>query len=288
MLSSESVEGPGLSPFAELQRSIEALYDDPQAQRNHDVESLLAEVRQHLNTGEVRSATFEQHWTVNQWVRKALTLHVRFGQLAQAGPGDPIDLDLVPRRQFTIADGVRVTDASCFVRDGAYLAPGTMLMPGVTVQMAAWIGPGTTISNGAGVGLCAMIGARALIGPSAQIQGHILPLDAIPAVIGDDASIGANCVIGNGVVVGAGAIVLPGTTLMAYTPVYDPVKKQRIAATKDLPLIVPPKAIVVQGSRSMAKGIANDLLMSVNVGVIAGYVDDPDLPAQFLERLLDK
>jgi 2,3,4,5-tetrahydropyridine-2,6-dicarboxylate N-succinyltransferase len=276
------------APVEELQRSVEALYDNPQAQRNHDVETLLAEVRRRLNTGAVRSVTFEQHWTVNQWVRKALTLHVRFGQLAQPAPDGPIDLDLVPRRQFTIGDGVRITDASCFVRDGAYLGPGTMLMPGVTVQMAAWIGTGTTVGNGAGVGLCAMIGQRSVIGPGAQIQGHLLPLDAMPAVIGDGVSIGANCVIGNGVVVGPEAIVLPGTTLMAYTPVYDPVKKQFIAATTDAPLIVPPKAIVAQGSRSMAKGIATDLLMSVNVGVIAGYVDDPDLPAQFLQRLLDK
>ncbi len=272
----------------ELQRRVEELYADSLALRNSEVEALLGEVRRRINLGELRSATLEGEWKAIPWLRKALALHTRFGRLEQAAPGAPVDLDLLPRRRFSINDGVRVTDASCFVRDGAYLAPGVTLLPAAVVQMGAWIGPGAVIHNAAGVGVCAVVGQRAQVGAGAQIQGHILPHDALPAIIGDGATIGANCVIGNRVVIGPEAMVLAGTILMQYTPIFDPVKKQRVAGTDTTPLVVPPKAIVAPGSRAMAHGVPSDLLMSAAVGVIVGYTDDPNLPVHFLDKLLEK
>jgi 2,3,4,5-tetrahydropyridine-2-carboxylate N-succinyltransferase len=108
-----------------------------------------------------------------------------------------------------------------------------------------------------------------------------------PAVIGDGVTIGANCVIGNGVVIGSNALIFPGTILSQQTRVYDPAKKHRYTAAKNQPLVIPPSAIVIPGQRLMAKGQTVDVLMGVQVAVIAGYTTDKDSPTFVLDRLLD-
>jgi len=271
-----------------LRQEIETLYADPNALRDQRIERLLADFREALNQGEVRAAEFDGCWKPNEWVKKALSLCTRFGRLSQAGPGAPIDLDTLPRRQLSAADGVRVTDSSCFIRDGACISKGCTLMPHTIVQMGAFIGPQSTVGGGVGIGVCAQIGARVHLNHGIQIQGQIQPLEGLPAIIGDDASVGANCVIGVGVVVGPGALIFPGTTLLQQTRLYDPVRKERVTATDGGPLVVPAGAIVIPGTRSLAKGEPGDLLLGVQVGVIAGYATESgNLPAMLLDRLLE-
>jgi len=272
----------------DLRADIEAVYADSAVERNTKIDELLAAFRLALNQGTVRAAEFDgSNWKVNTWIKKGLALCVRFGRLCQIGIGLPIDLDTLHRRQLTVQDQVRVTDSTCFVRDGAFISPGCTLMPHTVIQMGAFIGTDTIIDVGVGIGVCAQIGSRVHINAGAQIHGHIQPLEMLPVIIGDNVSIGANCVIGGGVIVSSGAAILPGTSLSCQTRLYDPIKKQRHCATDTQPLVVPAGAIVVSGVRATTKEESRDLLLGVQVGVIAGYVGERDRPAMVLDRLLD-
>ncbi|HZS49382.1 MAG TPA: hypothetical protein VFA54_00865 [Bryobacterales bacterium] len=270
-----------------LEAEIEEIYADSEAKRDARIDQLLTTFRQGLNRGEIRAAVFDGRWKTNVWVKKALSLCVRFGRLTQSAAGAPIDLDTLPRREFSLEDGVRVTDAGCFVRDGACVSAGCTLMPATVVQMGAYVGPQTVVGEGVSIGVCAQIGARVHLNPGVKIHGQLQPLEGLPAIVGDGASIGANCVIGAGVIVGPGAVIFPGTILLWQTRLYDPLRKHRFLASEANPLMVPPGAIVVPGSRSLAKGAAGDALLSVQIGVIAGYITDHNLPAALLDRLLE-
>jgi len=226
-------------------------------------------------------------WKANAWVKKGLALCVRFGRLAQPEAGSPIDLDTLPRRRFTLEDRVRVTDATCFVRDGVCVSPGCTLMPHTVIQMGAFVGPNTVVYAGVCIGAGAQIGQGSHLNAGVQIHGQIQPLDALPVIVGDGASIGANCVIGAGVIVGPGAIVFAGTVLSQQTRLYDPLKRERCTGTSSEPLVVPPYAIVMPGTRSLAKSATVDLATGVHIGVIVGYTNEPNLPPILLDRLLE-
>lgn len=90
----------------DLQKDIDALDNDPNAPRDSHVDSLLAQFRQALNRGDLRASYFDGIWRVNSSVKKALALCRRFGRWGQSQSHHPIDLDTLPRRQFSAADGV--------------------------------------------------------------------------------------------------------------------------------------------------------------------------------------
>jgi len=271
-----------------MQAEIESLYSDPAAHRDERVTRVLADLRQALNAGLARAAEpAGQGWKTNIWVKKGMTLCARFGRLSQDGPGLPVDLDTLPRRAFTLADGVRIADSTCFVRDGAFVAPGCTLMPHTVVQMGAYLGSETIVDSGSSIGAAAQIGARVHLNAGVQVHGQIQPLEALPVIIGDGASIGANSVIGAGTVIGPGAIIFPGTVLSSQTRLYDPLKKQRSSAAGSSPLIVPPYAILMPGTRIIADPKTMDLSVGIEVAIIAGYANDPELPAILVDRLLE-
>ena len=162
-------------------------------------------------------------------------------------------------------------------------------MPHVVIQAGAYVGTNTIVDVGVGIGTCAQIGAGVHLNAGVQVQGQIQPFEGCPAIIGDGVSIGANCVIGSGVVIGSGAILFPGTFLSAQTRLYDPIRKQRCVGDQSGTLIVPPYAIVMPGTRIVAPDPSKEIdpTIALQVGLIAGYVNESDLPAVLTDRLLE-
>ena len=270
-----------------LRTQIEAMYADRALERSTSIDETLAAFRDALNRGEVRAAHWDAEWKTNIWVKKGLAVLARLGRLVSSQTGAAIDLDTLPARRLSVGDGLRVFDSSYFLRDGAHIVSGCTLMPQAMIQAGAFVGAQTVIGQGAGIGVCAQIGARVHLNAGVQIQGQLEPLELLPAIVEDDVNIGANSVIGSGVIIGSGVFIFPGTTLTRQIRIYDPVRKHSILARGSDPLVIPRHAVVMPGSRSLAKGETQDLLLSVQVAVIAGYSNEANLPDPIVDRLLD-
>src|SRR6185437_15976354 len=108
--------------------------------------------------------------------------------------------------------------------------------------------------------------------------GVLEPINASPVIIEDDVLIGGNCGVYEGAIVHAGAVLAPGTLLTRGTPVFDLVNGVTIRATDETPLIIPANAVVVPGSRPVAKdkGHSNAVGwgLSLYAPVIVKYRDE--------------
>ena len=93
------------------------------------------------------------------------------------------------------------------------------------------------------------------------------------ASLGDEALVGGNCGVYEGTVVKRRTVLAAGTILTRSTPVYDLVRETVHRADGDTPLIVPEGAVVVPGSRAVAKGAGKDWGLSLYTPVIVKYRD---------------
>lgn len=73
-------------------------------------------------------------------------------------------------------------------------------------------------------------------------------------IVEDDVLIVGNCGVYEGTIIKQGAVLGTGTLLNASTPVYDIVKSLVYSAGAGGPLIIPERAVIVPGSRSISKG----------------------------------
>lgn len=159
-------------------------------------------------------------------------------------------------------------------------------MPPAFVNIGAWIGGGSLVDSNVTVGLGAQVGEEVRISSGSQIGGFIEPLEKLPTIICDKVLIGGNCGIYDGVFVSAGAILTAGTILTGQTRLYDAVHTRLYMAKDGQPLVVPPGAIVVPGSRRVTGGTAKDLGILINVPVVVGYRDGDGIPPDLLGPLL--
>lgn len=193
-------------------------------------------------------------WRVNQWLKKAVLLSFRLNDnsLIDNGPGAGHWFDKVPSKfsgwseaEFRAA-GFRAVPGSV-VRRGAYVAPGTILMPSF-VNIGAYVGEGTMVDTWATVGSCAQIGKNVHLSGGAGIGGVLEPLQADPVIIGDGAFIGARAEVAEGVRVGEGAVLSMGVYLGASTKIVDRETGEVFKGE------VPPYAVVVPGSMGGGDG----------------------------------
>ena len=154
------------------------------------------------------------------------------------------------------------------------------------INVGAYVDEGTLVDSNALVGSCAQIGKRVHLSAAAQIGGVLEPVNASPVIIEDDVLIGGNCGVYEGTRVGARAVLGAGTILTRSTPLYDVVNEKVIRAGKDQPLIVPENAVVVPGSRAIAKGKAAEWGLSLYTPVIVKYRDAKTDTSIELEHLL--
>ena len=185
-------------------------------------------------------------WQVNQWLKKAVLLYFRLHDNAPIQMGQLQGYDKVPLKfdGWTAADfakqNARIVPPAT-VRKGAYLAPGTILMPSF-VNIGAHVGANTMVDTWASVGSCAQVGANCHISAGAGIGGVLEPLQANPTIIEDDVFFGARSEVVEGVIVGKGSVISMGVFITQSTPIYD-------RETKTISYgRIPPYSVVVAGS----------------------------------------
>ena len=101
--------------------------------------------------------------------------------------------------------GVRVVPPAT-ARQGAYIAPGVVLMPSY-VNVGAWVGSGTMVDTWATVGSCAQIGTDVHLSGGVGIGGVLEPLQASPVIVEDGAFVGSRCIVVEGVAIGREAVL---------------------------------------------------------------------------------
>lgn len=273
-------------------RLEQVLAAGPQAMPDPQAMQVFLELRGALESGELRAAEPDPAsttgWRVNAWVKQGILLGFRLGVMREMG-GDEfsfIDKHTYPARRFNVEEGVRLVPGGSSVRAGAYLAKGVVCMPPMYVNVGAFVDEGTMIDSHALVGSCAQIGRRVHLSAAAQIGGVLEPINASPVILEDDVLIGGNCGVYEGTIVRSKAVLAAGTILTRGTPVYDVVRGEVLRATAEMPLIIPENAVVVPGSRSIAKGKAAEWGLSVYTPVIVKYRDEKTELSTALEELL--
>ena len=262
-------------------------------------------------------------WKVNAWVKKGILLGFRIGRIVEMGvapaslpapltrshhigppsPGGRVletntaegigqtswqfrDKHTYPLKQIPADRNIRVVPGGSSIRDGCYIGKGVVCMPPMYVNAGAYVDDGTMIDSHALVGSCAQVGKRAHVSAAAQIGGVLEPIGAMPVIIEDDVLVGGNCGVYEGTIVGKEAVLAAGTILTGSTPVYDLVRDAVYRREGEKPLMIPPGAVVVPGSRGVTKGRGKDLGISLYTPVIIKYRDEKTDQAVRLEELL--
>ena len=260
-----------------LKESIERLSSLGEVEGNREARQTFLEFRDALTQGKVRAAEKQDgRWVANAWVKLGILLGFRLGELREMGDGNLsfVDKDTFPARRFSVGDRVRVVPGGSSVRTGAYVAPSVICMPPMFINVGAYVDEGTMVDSHALVGSCAQVGKRVHLSAAAQIGGVLEPVNAVPVVIEDDVLVGGNCGVYEGTLVRARAVLGAGTILTRSTPLYDIVRGEVYRATDDRPLEVPENAVVVPGSRAVAKGQAAEWNLSLYTPVIVKYRDE--------------
>ena len=274
-----------------LQKDIERLFEmGAAATQEPGARETFLGLREALSRGEVRSAEKRDgRWVANAWVKQGILLGFRLGELAKmesCGSFSFVDKDTYPVRQFAAEQRVRVVPGGSTVREGAYLAPSVVCMPPMYVNVGAYVDEGTMIDSHALVGSCAQVGKRVHLSAAAQIGGVLEPINATPVVIEDDVLVGGNCGVYEGTIVHERAVLGAGTILTRSTPLFDLVREEVYKSSPERPLEVPAGAVVVPGSRAIARGKAQEWGLSLYAPVIVKYRDEKTDKGVELEDLL--
>jgi 2,3,4,5-tetrahydropyridine-2-carboxylate N-succinyltransferase len=265
--------------MSDLQRRIEELFPLPVAELPiEEANALFSDLKRALNRGEVRSAEPDGSggWRVNSWVKQGILLGFRAGRLAEATIGgfQFFDKENLPLRTLTLEDNVRLVPGGSSIRDGAYVAPGTICMPPMYINIGSYIDEGSMIDSHALVGTCAQIGRGVHVSAAAQIGGVLEPVGANPVIIEDNVLVGGNCGVYEGTIVRRRAVLASGVVLTASSRVYDIVNERIIAGAEGRPLEIPEGAVVVNGARRIAGAFAEDHGLAVAAPIIVKYRDE--------------
>jgi 2,3,4,5-tetrahydropyridine-2-carboxylate N-succinyltransferase len=216
---------------AHLQATIDQAWEDRAslgpASDAPAVRAAVDEAIADLNAGRRRVAERQGvgHWTVNQWLKKAVLLSFRLNDNQAMHAGDLSFFDKVATK-FSHMDetamrssGVRVVPPAV-ARRGSYLARGVVLMPSY-VNIGAYVDEGTMVDTWATVGSCAQIGKGVHLSGGVGIGGVLEPLQANPTIIEDNCFIGARSEVVEGVIVEENSVISMGVYLGQSTPIYD-------------------------------------------------------------------
>ena len=181
-----------------LAARIEELFDLPTSDLGDDAAATVEQVMTMLDEGEIRvAAPTDTGWQVNEWAKKAILLSFRTRGMETIEVGPYEYHDKMPLKTGWAEKGVRVVPPAT-ARQGAYIAPGVVLMPSY-VNVGAWVGSGTMVDTWATVGSCAQIGTDVHLSGGVGIGGVLEPLQASPVIVEDGAFVGSRCVVVEGV-----------------------------------------------------------------------------------------
>ena len=242
-----------------------------------------------LEKGEIRvTEKIDGKWVVNKWVKEVILAGFKLGAITDMSQGQFsfFDKETFPVRKFTAEDGVRIVPGGSSIRRGAYLAPGSIVMPPAYVNVGAYVGEGTMVDSHVTIGSCAQVGKHIHISASTQIGGVLEPAGAMPTIIEDNAFIGGNCGIYEGTIVQENAVIGSGVIITSATPLFDSTTGDFVPRNEDGRVVVPRGAVVVSGSRPMKKGPGAELGVSLYCPVIVKYRDEKTDGSVRLEDVL--
>ena len=232
-----------------------------------------------LESGRVRAAEPDPAapggWRVRPDVKAAIL--ARFADRTTrdwtVGPFWFRDRASVPPRDLT--DGSwRVVPGGTSIRAGAHLGDGVVVMPPSYVNIGAWIGERTMVDSHVLVGSCAQIGADVHLAAGVLVGGVLEPPGARPVIVEDGAFVGAGSALLDGVLVGRGAVIGAGVTLTGTSRLYDMTRDEVVAGTVEEPLVVPPGAVVVPGTRGLPGSFAAEHGLSIATAIIVKQRDE--------------
>ena len=226
-----------------LRSIIEAAWESRELLKNPDTREAIREVVDAVDKGELRCASPDTNgWTINEWVKKAVVLYFPIQKMETQEVGIFEFHDKIPLKKGYEARGIRVVPHAV-ARHGAYIAPGTILMPSY-VNIGAYVAEGTMVDTWATVGSCAQIGKNVHLSGGVGIGGVLEPLQASPVIIEDNAFIGSRSIVVEGVHVEKEAVLGANVVLTASTRIID--------VSGDTPLEykgrIPARSVVIPGS----------------------------------------
>ena len=275
----------------ELLRQIDELYDLEPDVYPGDAAGVFEEFLSRLESGELRSAEpTDDGWRVNSSVKRGILLGFRMGE-NRAFPGvEPFqyaDRDTFPPQKLPLTErDIRIVPGGSSVRRGAYVGNSVTVMPPAYINVGAYVDDNTMVDSHALVGSCAQIGKRVHLSAGAQIGGVLEPIGQRPVIVEDDALIGGNTGIYEGVKVGEGAVVAAGSVITASSPIYDLVNEETYRSEEDSPLSIPPRAVVIPGSRPASGDFAARHGLHLSALVIVKYRDESTDAQTALEEAL--
>ena len=258
----------------DLNEKIISLYQSKPAKYSRDDRILFNEFMEALNHGQIRSAEkIGEDWKVNEWVKMGILIGFRMGILTDmpwSRSKNFFDKDTFPEKTVTLSDQIRLVPGGTSLRNGCYIAPGVAIMPPAFVNVGAYVDMGSLIDSHALVGSCAQIGKNVHLSAGAMIGGVLEPIGNRPVIVEDNAFVGGNTGLYEGVIVKSKAVIASGTIITASTPVFDAVMGSFLQKEIGMPVTIPTRAVVVQGSRPL-KGNSG---FSVNCPIIIKYRDE--------------
>jgi 2,3,4,5-tetrahydropyridine-2-carboxylate N-succinyltransferase len=287
---SGSIGGIGMAALEKRIDDFAALPGDSEPPR--DLARVINQLLEALESAAVRSAVRgdDGTWRAVPWVKRGILVGFRFGKLADLSPhGDAfsfVDKDTIPPQRFGTERNVRIVPGGSTIRRGVYVGPGVVCMPPMFVNVGAYVGAGTMVDSHALIGSCAQVGERCHVSAAAQIGGVLEPVNASPVIVEDDVIVGGNCGVYEGTVVRAKAVLAAGVVLTRGTPVYDLVRERVYRASAEVPLEIPPGAVVVPGARVVKDGWGAAQGLSLHTPVIVKYRDEKTDLATALEGWL--
>jgi len=272
----------------ELRRALESLDGAaPRAQGLPLVERLL----DLLESGEVRAAEpTAAGWRVHAWVKRGILLGFKIGE--NRADEMPPSFHFRDRDPFPTWNpngcgrDVRIVPGGSTVRRGSHLAEGVVMMPPSYVNVGAFVGAGSMIDSHVLVGSCAQIGSGVHLSAAVQVGGVLEPVGALPVIVEDGAFLGGGSAVFEGSQVSRDAVLAPGVQLTRAVSVYDLVRETIHRAEGERPLIIPPGAVVVPGSRPAGGAFAERLGLQLQTPVIVKYRDRSTDAALVLEQSL--
>lgn len=227
----------------EQQSIIEAAWEDRSILPEREVQDAILSTIRMLNEGTIRVATRQApgQWTVNEWVKKAITLYfpIQAMETIEVGPFEWYDK--IPLKKGFARLGVRAVPHA-LVRNGAYVESGVILMPSY-VNIGAWVGSGTMVDTWATVGSCAQIGRNVHLSGGVGIGGVLEPPQASPNIIEDNCFIGSRCIVVEGVIVEEEAVLGANVVLTQSTHIIDVTGPEPVTIKGR----VPARSVVIPG-----------------------------------------
>jgi len=161
----------------DLRNIIEQAWENRDLLKEEKTTTAIRKVVSLLDAGTLRVAEpTVDGWQVNEWVKKAVVLYFPIQKMETIEVGIFEYHDKIPLKTGYKEKGIRVVPHAV-ARHGAYIAPGTILMPSY-VNIGAYVAEGTMVDTWATVGSCAQIGKNVHLSGGVGIGGVLEPLQA--------------------------------------------------------------------------------------------------------------